>query len=178
MFLILMQAISQGIDDLVKEYSVMMKCLALRILNDEYLAEDAVQEALIRLSQNMDCLDEIKTARSRNFVYTVTKNAALTIQKNIFDNGVTIGNLEELSNIEGDVDIKAFCNEYGFSDEIAQALEQLEEIDRDIICYKYGGGYSSKEIGKFTGLKPANVRKRLERALMKLQNVIDESRKE
>lgn len=179
MFLALIQTVTDAVSDLAKEYKRMMQALALSILKDHQYAEDAVQEALFKISQNMDKIDNVKSARSRNFVYTVTKNTAISMARKIFSaENVTIEDLHAFSSIEGDVDVQAFSNRYGFGQELAEALSELEEIDKDIICYKYGAGYTSREIGKIVGIKPETVRKRMERALAKLQQIIEKSRKE
>jgi len=179
MFLLLIQTVTDAVSDLANEYKRMMQALALSILKDHQYAEDAVQEALVKLFQNMDKIDNLKSTRSRNFVYTVTKNTAISLaRKNISNENVTIESLDALSNIEGDIDVKAFCNEYGFSEEISDALNQLDESDKDIICLKYGAGFNAREIAQMLDIKPAAVRKRIERTLRKLQDIIESERKE
>ena len=62
------------IEELEDHYRGMMQALAYRILKNHHSAEDAVQEALLSLAQNMDKLDNLHSRRSQNYIYTVTQN--------------------------------------------------------------------------------------------------------
>ena len=57
----------------------MMQSLAYSILKDHQLSEDAVQEALIRLSQNKEKIGNINSRETKSYIYTVTKNEALRL---------------------------------------------------------------------------------------------------
>lgn len=165
------QMIATAINELYSEYKLMMMDLALGILKDYQYAEDAVQEACLKLSQNMSKIDDIHSKRSRNFVYSVTKNQAISIyRKRKLDEDVQFA--ESLNYVAGDIDIAAFGNEHGFSDEIIAAISQLDEQDKDILCYKYGDEYSGKEIAKIIGRSPDYVYKRLQRATTKLEKIL------
>ena len=146
----ILQIIQDSINDIFEKYHAMMKSLAYSILKDYQLAEDAMQEALLALSANMDKIDNIDSNRSKNFIYTVTKNKSLNLLKNV----------------------QVFCNEFGFSDQVLNALSQLDEIDKDIIIYKFGAGYNGREISKLIGRDPDYVYKRLQRAIQKLQKIL------
>ncbi len=156
----------------------MMKSLAKSLLNDDQLSEDAVQEALVRLSQNTHKIDNINSNAGKNYIYTVTKNEALKIlndekNKKIFEKDVQFYDKNGFNNIEGSPDIDAFRDENGFSMEIAEALKELSETDKDIIVYKYGAGYSLKEIAQLMDLDREVVYKRHQRALEKLRAILE-----
>lgn len=76
---------------------------------------------------------------------------------------------DALSNIEGELDVNAFCDKYGFSGQVAEMLHHLDAIDRDIIIYKYGAGYTVKEIARLMDKTPDYVYKRLQRSFKKLK---------
>jgi len=80
LFLIsIIQTVYDAVTDIFNKYLPMMKSLAYSLLNDDQLSEDAVQEALVKLSQNTDKIDNINSSASKNYIYTVTKNEALKI---------------------------------------------------------------------------------------------------
>lgn len=175
----IIQVIYDAIADLEKQYKVMMRSLAYSILKDYQYAEDAVQEALISLSKNMDKIDNIHSDRCRNYVYTITKNRALRMCQEIKnENTVQFWDAEELNNIEGALDVEAFADKYGFSHEMTEAISMLDETDKDILCYKYGAGYSGKEIAKMMDCSTDAVYKRLQRATAKLKDMIENMRSE
>lgn len=172
MFFTLIQIIADTIDEVEKRYRTMMQNLAYSILRNHQSAEDAVQEALFNLSQNMDKLDNIHSRQSQNYIYTITKNAALSLQKKESRYAVPAYDEEEIQRIPGQLDVEAFANQYGFSPQVAEALEQLEPLDRDILCYRYGAGYTVKEIARYIGESRDFVYKRMQRAEAKLAGIL------
>ena len=88
------------------------------------------------------------------------------------DIDVTYCNPADLNNIEGEPDIHAFTDEHGFSDEIAALLAALSLEERTLIAYRYGDGYSFREIEKLTGIPATTLRKRMQRCKAKLREQI------
>ena len=144
------------------KYKAMMMKLSLQITGNREDAEEAVQDALL------------SAADARNYIYTVTKNAALKIRRkqSKYDSDVTFSDVEGFINIEGQPDINTFRDEYGFSEEVANALRHLSNEDRDLICYYYGAGYSYKEISGLMGISPEALRKRMGRVKIKLADIL------
>ena len=179
MFIIsIIQTVYDAVTDIFNKYLPMMKSLANSLLKDYQLSEDAVQEALIRLSKNVDKIDNINSNASKNYIYTVTKNEALKLLKEknsrkYFETDVQFYDEYAFNNIEGALDIKAFCDQYGFGLEISEMLQNLSETDKDIIIYKYGAGYTLKEIAELMALDRELVYKRHQRALEKLRTVLE-----
>lgn len=175
MLLGMLQIIAEELGELKETYEGMMRNLAYRILQNHHSAEDAVQEALISLSSNLDKLDNINSKRSYNYVYTVTKNVALTIKykeqsRNINESSGD----DEFFNIAGEADVNAFANNYGFSNDICDALNKLTPEDRDILSYRYGAGYTPKEIAKYMGKTREYIYKRIQRAQNELRKILSE----
>ncbi len=179
MFIIsIIQTIHDAFEGLFNKYLQMMRNLAYSIIKDHHLAEDAVQEAMLRLSQNTDKIDNVDSNQSKNYVYTVTKNEALKIilkenNRNYYEEDVLFYDEPGLNNIEGQLDIDAFCDKYGFSMEMTEVINNLGEIDKDIIIYKYGAGYSLKEVAELMRLNYDAVIKRHQRALKKVKEVLE-----
>ncbi len=173
-----LQIIQDAVEDIYKKYHKMMKSLAYSILGDQHLSEDAVQEALLKLHQNSEKIDNVDAKDSRNYIYTVVRNEALTIKRkenkrNYYETDVQYFGESEFNNIEGQLDIDAFCNDYGFGPEISEVLKTLNLTDRDILAYKYCFGYSFKEIAKIMDMDRDAVYKRHKRALEKLRSVLE-----
>lgn len=156
------------------KYKVMMMKLSLQITENKEDAEEAVQDALLSVHRNQCKITDIDSADARNYIYTVTKNAALKIRKkqSKYDSDVTLSDVEGFIYIEGQPDINAFRDEYGFSEEVANALRYLSNEDRDLICYYYGAGYSYKDISSLMGISPQALRKRMERVKRKLADIL------
>ena len=179
MFIVsVLQIIQNTVEDLFKKYLPMMKSLALSILKDHQLSEDAVQEALVKLHRYSDRIDNIDSKAARNYVYTVIRNEAITIKRkeekrNTYETDVQFDEESALNNIEGQLDIEEFRNKYGFSMEVSDMLDQLSLTDKDILTYKYSFGYSFKEISKIMDMSRDAVYKRHKRALDKLRSILE-----
>ena len=143
------------------KYKSMMMKLSLQITGSREDAEEAVQDALLSVHRNQRKITDIK-------------NAALKIRKQQakHDSYVTFSDVEGFINIEGQPDIDAFKDEYGFSEEVAGALKLLSNEDRDLICYYYGAGYNYKEISELMGISPQALRKRMERIKTRLAEIL------
>lgn len=179
MFIIsVLQIIQDSVEDLFKKYLPMMKSLALSILKDYHLSEDAVQEALVKLHRYSDKIDNIDSKTTKNYVYTVIRNESITIKRKeerrkTFETDVQFDDDYALNNIAGQLDIDAFCNQYGFGQDILEELEKLSLIDRDILTYRYSFGYSFKEISEIMDMSRDAVYKRHKRALDKLRSLLE-----
>ena len=64
------------------KYKAMMMRLALQITGNNEDAEEAFQDALLSVHRCQDRIKDINSADARNYIYTITKNAALKIRKN------------------------------------------------------------------------------------------------
>ena len=96
------------------KYKAMMMKLSLQITGSREDAEEAVQDALLSVHRNQRKITDIQAKH---------------------DSDVTFSDVEGFINIEGQPDIDAFKDEYGFSEEVADALKLLSNEDRDLICY-------------------------------------------
>jgi RNA polymerase sigma-70 factor (ECF subfamily) len=56
--------------------------------------------------------------------------------------------------------------------ELAEALSQLNEEERNIVLLSIIGGLSSSEIASLTGLTPGSVRSKLSRSLAKMREFL------
>ena len=61
------------------------------------------------------------------------------------------------------------------SHEIAEALSQLGDRDREVIALRFGGDLTGPEIAEVLGLTLANVQQILSRSLRKLRAILDET---
>lgn len=78
MFIVsLIQTVDAAVTELIRHYRQAMHRLANSILHDRGLAEDAVQEASIKLCKISGKVKDINSAQTKSLVFTVTRNAAI-----------------------------------------------------------------------------------------------------
>lgn len=162
---------------LFERYKANMQQIATGILKDASEADDVVQDAMVKIIKNIHMVDDIDSRRCANFVYTIVKNTALDVfrKKQKEMEQLVTNDVSDFVNIIGEeIDFDVFEPDYGFSEGMQEYLSQLKEIDKDIICLRYGNDFSDEEISTPLGIGPDAVRKRLSRARTHLAEIIKE----
>lgn len=153
-------------EQVYNKYKQIMFYAANNILEDEYLAEDAVHSAFIRIAKNIDKIKINSEYETKKFVVVITKNIAIDIyRKSKKENIIHIENIEEnIEDLSKDEDV--------LSDEILLAIDKLNINYKTVMSLKYSQGYSDREIAQIVGITEENVRKRLSRARIKLKDIL------
>ena len=133
-------------EKIYEQYGRLMYSKAYEILQDHYLAEDAVSEAFIRILKNLRKLDdEVPSARTASFVVTVVKNVALTMIKK--KNTVEVVSFEENYDMQDAgncaMQIVAGLN----AEEILNIVDSLNDELKQVFLLYYAYEMSLKEIG-------------------------------
>lgn len=171
----LIAVIKDFAEQISDKYKGLMMKLCLQITGNREDAEESYNDALMALHLHQNKISDINSKEARNYIYTVTRNAALKkkYSQSKYNCNVTFSDVEGLLSVEGEPDINVFRDEYGFSQEVADALKSLSIEDHDLVCYYYGAGYSYKEISEIMGVSAVTLRKRMERCRAKLAEIID-----
>lgn len=161
---------------LVGRYKNPLFNFVFRFLNDPDLAEDVVQETMIKVYKNSNSYKTI--AKFSTWIYTIAGNLAKTeLQKRkrrkIFsihafgeDNGETYDIPDESSSPERETDS-------GIKDTIIQnALAQISESYREVVILRDVEGLSYEEISEITGITVGTVKSRINRGRAQLQELL------
>lgn len=143
---------------LYNNYRNLMKYVAVEKLKDEYLAEDAVHEAFIKLTRYIKGVDENDRHKTKAFVVIIVKSVCVDmLRKQKQDKSFS---LEEIDNM-GYVNNDSFKNIE--LQDVYSVIESLSDTYREIIELKVFYNLSDKEIADIVGIDNAAVRKRLQR---------------
>ena len=141
-------------------YSGTMLKVAYGITRDKHLAEDAVQESFLRITKNLERLEDIYSPETRGYILTITRNASLSVLK--VRNGIT--NREcPLDDIEQEV-----ISKVGF-EELVSTIRELPKIYADVLYMDWVMDLSIHEISVQLGLQEDTVKKRINRGKKTLQ---------
>lgn len=151
----------QWIKQLYEQYKNDVFRLCLTILNDIFLAEDAMQETFFKAQRKGDTYVGgesekawlLKIARNTSYDYLRKRKHEFLLEKE---------NVEQL--LDGsrqEIDISQL--------EYINMIACLKEKDRDIICLRIIGELSHKEIAEIMKMTVHSVKKRYERAIRKLR---------
>lgn len=159
-------------------YGTVMLKVARKIIRDSYLAEDAVQEALLRISRNMDKVGDIYSPESRGYVLTVTRNASLTILKTkkgiveMEESLLSAEHLPESCDIEQDVISKVSY------EALVSIIRGLPKIYADVLYLDWVMNFSIKEISEHLDASETTVKKRITRGRKLLMSRLNENNQE
>lgn len=141
------------------DYRKLMKHIAIDMLHDEFLAEDAVHEAFIKLTRHISGVNEDDRHKTKAFIVIIIKSVCLDmIRKDKKDKSFS---LEE-------IDSMGYVNDDSFKtlevEDVYSVISSLSDTYREIIELKVVHNLSDKEIADVLGISNAVVRKRLQRA--------------
>lgn len=144
-------------------YNKSMLFKATEILKDEYLAEDAVQEAFLQISRNIKNIRTDYPGETKNYVITIVQNCAKRIAQKNSKYVITPeeNTIEEILPDSTDYELKAVdIIIYG---EIKKALAMLDEKYITPLTLQEQG-YRISEIAAMLDISRSAVKMRISRA--------------
>lgn len=160
---------------LYEQYRYLMFSEAYEILQDKSLAEDAVQQAIIKIIDNLHKIDENNCPRTRNFMVIICVNVARSIYNNRMYLNKQEDMVQELDSDTVDIgnDPLDILVDKDSVEQITKAIGSLNPIYRDVLLLKRAYGYSREEISELMEIPLETVKKRLLRARKMLSQVLE-----
>ncbi len=156
----------QRFDRLVSVWHRDMYRYAAWLSRDPAIAEDVVQEAMLRAWKSLDALREDEAAKQWVLTIVRRENARYFERKRL--ETVDIDNLTPSQSAmlakSSDTD----------RDDVREAIYRLEDDYREPLVLQVLMGHSTKEIAEMMNIKPGAVLTRLHRARIKLKDEIGE----
>ncbi len=134
---------------LYENYRYLMLKVAADILHDYQLAEDAVQEAFVRVAKHMENVGQPEETATKRYLITITKHAAIDLyrRRNRLQSREIY--MDELPEETGQLTYMAPEEEHGVLD----ILKNLPPKYRDIFLLKYSAHLENREIARICGLR-------------------------
>lgn len=149
-------------EELYDYYGNLIMYISMDILHNQALAEEAMQDALIKMLIHLDDIEEITCRETKSWVVTVSRRAALDKldyeKRRAHESDIK---LNELKGVETLPDDKAICNIT--IQEILGKLKSINKLYSETILLRYYYGYTDKQLAIHYGISTAAVRKRCER---------------
>ncbi len=156
----------QRFDRLVSVWHRDMYRYAAWLSRDPAIAEDVVQEAMLRAWKSLDALREDEAAKQWVLTIVRRENARYFERKRL--ETVDIDNLTPSQSAmlaeSSDTDL----------DDVREAIYRLDDDYREPLVLQVLMGHSTKEIAEMMDIKPGAVLTRLHRARIKLKQEISE----
>lgn len=157
---------------LYNTYKQLMFFKAMEILKDEHLAEDAVQQAFIKIVRNLERMDENNCHKTKGFIVIVTENTAIDIYRKLSKNKTI-----SFDEVEYAIKVISSSVEDTFEENneslIVEAIASLTPNYSTVIRLKYSHGYNDKEIAQILDISEDNVRQRISRGKKRLAKILN-----
>lgn len=153
-------------EQLYYTYRNLMFYIAKNILADDFLSEDAVHEAFLRILKNLEKIDGADCHKTKSFIVIVTENIAIDLYRKNKRTAAT--SLEET---EYSPSYPCFDPEF-LENSVEQAIYTLPENYASVLKMKYLLDFDYAEIAGILNISEENVRQRIVRGKKKLADFL------
>ena len=161
---------NEKLKQIYEMYKNRMYISACRVLNDPLLAEDAVHDAFIAISRNIDKIGDVDSISTASYVIKAAKSRAVNmIKKNQRE---TVFPLEETDEAYDDTMTDLICEKQSV-ERIISAIMSLDEKYRDVLSLYYLNELTVKEISDILFRKETTVKQQLSRGRRRLINTLE-----
>ena len=157
------------LEEIYRLYQKTMLYIAFGILRNEHLAEDAVQEAILRIAANLHKISSVDSKQTKVYVSVIARNVALTILGDIHRQVFT-DNIDTLAYLESTTK-DSILNQMDYQ-EVVATIRTLPDTFREILDLYYIQGFKVAEISEQTGLSKEVVKRRIQRGKKKLLEML------
>ena len=154
------------------EYKGLLHYIAKKILQDEHRAEDAVQEAFLRIAKNFHKVGNIKTTSTKNFFILITRRVCLNLLER--EEKFSTATEEEISFFENSYTPGSLPDSFAGEAELTRQILSLPESMRSVLYLQAVYGFNAKETANLLGISVGAVWKRTSRARAILKKELEE----
>ena len=163
----------QKISDIYEKYRYKSLYIALKILKNQELAEDAVSDAFIEVIKQKDKILSMGCSDLIPYLVTIVKSRAINIAKKHVQ--ISDTPIEELAETleSNDVPVdEQVMNRQGF-EHLVEQISKLDENYKVTFEFKYIHNMTNDEIAEKLNITKKNVEVRLYRAKLKLRKMLE-----
>jgi RNA polymerase sigma factor (sigma-70 family) len=164
-----------ALEALYERYGKVAYSLARRILTDELLAQDVVQEVFLSLWRNARRFDAGRGTVA-TYLLSMTHHRAVDVvrrEENLRRRRTSDEVLEFQPDPAPGVEAEAEAAERRA--EVRAALAQLPPAQREALALAYFGGYTQREVATLVGVPLGTVKTRMAAGMRKLQQALREA---
>lgn len=151
-----------------QRYYQLARSYALKIVEDEKIAEDMIQEAFIRLIPEAEKLMQMKEPVYVSYLITTVKRVSSDyVRRNAnkrFKDSLSFSEVEYLNLPDDLPDVAEFVADNISAEKMKRAVQKLPDKYRDVLLFEYLLEMSDSEIGKMLDISAGSVRQYLTRA--------------
>jgi RNA polymerase sigma-70 factor (ECF subfamily) len=159
-------------DEVMREYAGSAYAVAVKVLGDPGLAEEAVQEAFVRIWERAGAFDGTR-GNERTWILSIVRNQAIDmLRKRQRQRERSIDDEPAVYGMRAPDDVWASVATTLTSEAVMEALARLPSEQRETVMLAYYGGLRPVEIARRTGTPEGTVRSRLRLGLLRLRGIL------
>ena len=159
----------EAISLIYKHYANTLYGIILKIIPAEELAQEVLQDAIIKIWKNAHQYDK-KKGRLFTWFANIARNTAIdTVRSAQFKKSKKTGDLENLVGINEPTEAEAKLVDSG----LKKIIDSLDEKHRILIELAYFQGYSQRDIEKELGIPLGTIKSRIRTAIQELRTKLD-----
>ncbi len=163
---------------LYRDHASAMYKVAYRILKDEHLAEDAVQEAFINIARNLNKIMSTGCNKPRALCVIIVRNAAINIyRRRKKQYSMAVEEIEEHISEPGPSVEDIILDNEAFT-RVTELIKELSPAYADLLSLKLYYHYNDEEISRVLNITHGSVRTRLHRARKCLLKLLAQEQEE
>lgn len=160
-------------EQLYIKYRKLMFYVSKEILHDDFLAEDAVHNAFLRIIKHLEKINEISCHKTKSFMVIVVENVSKDLyNQRTNDRKIYFDDVDY--DIIDDCDMEENIIQQINIEDIVKKIEMLPNTYRDVLMLKCIHELTDKEIATLLDISPAAARKRIERARQNINELCKE----
>ena len=171
-FLDLIDDVSDKIffEQIYENYQKQMFYIARKVLRDDQLAEDALQNTFLKMAINIKTLRRLDETETKYYLYVSAKNAAIDLKKKL--NKIKTINIEDFYSLRAE-DSTDTAEVFEDVDYIVGLIRKLPDKYLDVMYMRYVTGLTDKEISKVLNRKLNTVHKQISRGRQKFIEIYE-----
>lgn len=159
--------LDMDLEYMIEEYSSLIFHVAHNILHDTALAEDVVQETVIKVWRNQDGFRGDSSVKT--WLVRIARNTAIDTQRRQKERLTPGGRVPDTVDDTAGADTERVAQGRAALSDLSSALDQLDELSRTIIVLREVNGMAYADIAEALEVSEATVKTRLMRARRALQ---------
>jgi RNA polymerase sigma-70 factor (ECF subfamily) len=136
---------------------------ANQILEDAYLAEDAVHEAFLRVTKNLHKISDVHCPQTMNFLVTIVKNVALSMKNSNASRDIIMTEENYFDEKDSGFNLENECLSNINYERIVNEIQKLPDIYKDAVYLDCVMNMQIVEISKKLSISNETAKKRVQR---------------
>ena len=149
-------------ETIFKKYELLMYHVASQISPNDFIVEDIVQDAFVRIAQHIEDIRMDNEYETKAYICTITQNCAYSMISKEMKNIELLEEYDSETQIEDPTNYEEYIIDIALYDELVNTISSLDPKYAEPILMQ-AEGYGIAEIAKALELSPSAVKMRLSR---------------